>query len=440
MKQSGEWRAKAGAGAVRRSIELRARFERNGNSARTVLEFGGDSPPTPDIYFAFEGPAVPTAMPHGGFAVLAALPLAMRLDMDIVVDLPVERSLLENIDAYQVAWSRWRPDLFRPVGIRVGEETVTPPNGSRRAIASFSGGLDATYTIHAHRRRLLGRRSLDIEAAVLVQGFDLPLDRPDIFAAAHASCERILSHYDVPLSIVRTNWREVCVDWEMTFALAVATVLSQFRADFGFGVYSADLAYAHEVMPWGSNSSTNALLTSSGFPIVCTGFEASRTRKAAVVGGERPVLENLRVCWERPESLGNCGVCEKCRRTKLNFLAAGVDAVPALGPMPTVEEVRSIRTKSPISRYRNIVDDGDWSTWPEMRAAVEHVIASNPANTNQIFAAPWIPPASRQGPDAPTPIPALSAPAQTQVGSAGTPPASWARLKALLRALPTAIG
>lgn len=41
----------------------------------------------------------------------------------------------------------------------------------------------------------------------------------------------------------------------------------------------------------------------------------------------------------------NCGVCEKCVRTKLTFMAAGVGVIPALGPV-AVEEVDIIQIRA----------------------------------------------------------------------------------------------
>jgi hypothetical protein len=82
------------------------------------------------------------------------------------------------------------------------------------------------------------------------------------------------------------------------------------------------------------------------FPLYFTGAGKTRTDKAGALAGERAVLEQLRVCWERPESLGNCGMCEKCIRTKLNFMAHGVTSLPALGELATPEQVRSIEVRN----------------------------------------------------------------------------------------------
>ena len=50
-------------------------------------------------------------------------------------------------------------------------------------------------------------------------------------------------------------------------------------------------------------------------------------------------MENLRVCWEGPQRDRNCGVCEKCIRTKLEFLANGLELPSALSTPPTAGEI-----------------------------------------------------------------------------------------------------
>ena len=122
------------------------------------------------------------------------------------------------------------------------------------------------------------------------------------------------------LNIVRTNWQKpFSVKWTMTHALGIAAVLHLFHRQFGSGVIADDLSYDMQITPWSSNAITNQMLGCSGFPIRTTGAAWSRTQKAGVVATNPVVLEHLRVCYERPELGGNCGECEKCFRTKLNF-------------------------------------------------------------------------------------------------------------------------
>jgi hypothetical protein len=62
------------------------------------------------------------------------------------------------------------------------------------------------------------------------------------------------------------------------------------------------------------------------------GAGRSRTEKVAYLATWEQGMPLLRVCWEGRVPDGNCGRCEKCVRTRLNFHIAGVES-PACLPM-----------------------------------------------------------------------------------------------------------
>jgi hypothetical protein len=242
---------------------------------------------------------------------------------------------------------------------------------------SFSGGLDSTFALHAHKRGLLGRRGLDIEAAVLVRGFDLALDDDRAFDIARTHVKSILDAYGVRLNVVRTNWQKpFAVKWGMTHVLGIAAILHQFHRQFGFGVFADDVAYDNQVTPWSSNAISNQMLGSSRFPIRGTGAAWYRTEKAAAIAANPVVLEHIRVCYERPELGGNCGACEKCIRTKLNFYANGVRFVPALRLPLDVEQVRRTIPFNCnfLYRYVDLLQHGTWEAKDPIRVEVARLV------------------------------------------------------------------
>jgi len=62
--------------------------------------------------------------------------------------------------------------------------------------------------------------------------------------------------------------------------------------------------------------------------IVHDGAAYSRTEKAEVLLGFPFMVEGLKVCWEGHDPEKNCGLCEKCLRTRLNFAASGCNDPP----------------------------------------------------------------------------------------------------------------
>jgi hypothetical protein len=330
------------------------------------------------LWYELSGDALPAAPPAtaDGIAV-ALLPFAMHRREALHIAGRVSRAQLAALEEYQDAWSCWVPQLFGRVEVHAdeivdGDSLTRAPE--RASSLAFSGGVDSSYQLLAHHHRLLGHRSTPIRRAVMVRGFDIPLDDTASFASATASAHGVVDRLGVPITRVTTNWREFCPHWELTFAAATAGVLHLFSADSSSGHFAADMSYGDEVVPWGSNSVTNPLLGSSAFRIVTEASGLTRTQRCAVIGDDDGVREHLRVCWQ-PEGKGrNCGVCPKCTLTKLNFRAAGFGDIPALGPLD-LDAVRTFQVESVLrlSYLRDVADHED-ALGPELARLVRRVL------------------------------------------------------------------
>ncbi len=344
--------------------------------ATTTVDAVADSGLRTSIFYEFSGALTPHADGIGDAALLAFLPYAMRQGFSLRVEAPVDAGLLEQLDEAQDAWTRWRPDLFRHVDIDAPTVTPVALPPDRTAAAAFSGGLDATFALHAHKRGLIGRRGMDIRSGVLVHGFDVPLERPDRFEGARLHAAAILEHYGATLTVVRTDLRRLNVPWEQYHVFALASVLHLLKGRVSAGIVAADEVYEGEMLGWGSNAVSNPMMSGPSFPIRFTGGGTARTEKAAALATEKPVLANLRVCWEHPETAGNCGTCEKCTRTKLNFMANGVTDFPALGAPVTPEQVLRMRFRSEVvlGAFRNL-SLYPWRDRPDIKAALDKLVA-----------------------------------------------------------------
>jgi hypothetical protein len=327
------------------------------------------------------------------FAAVALIPYAMSQRLDLHLEGPVHKSLLANLDEYQDAWSLWRPDLFGHVRLSA-EEVIEGTSSAVTAgqldtgIAAFSGGIDSTFLVATHASSSLGYRTVRPALAVMIHGFDVPVDDDAGFAVALEKGRAILKEFSIPLASVRTNWRQFSPDWEMTFVAGVAAVLHQFAGHARVGMVAADYRYGLEPMPWGSNSITNSLLGSDAFPIRSTGFGTPRTRKCAFIAQWEGIRHSIRVCWAGPDPGHNCTYCEKCVRTKLNFLAAGIGEIPALGPLRKSEVLR-LRTHEPaqltmlreIAQYKDALPAPARQelNWVILRDSVRQAASAAPA-------------------------------------------------------------
>lgn len=305
--------------------------------------------------------ALPSPLAVHDLAVTACIFKAMRSGQNVHIDGPVSRSLLENIEDFVACWHVWKPRLYQKVKVTASEE-VPDRNltslAEDAAVAAFSGGLDASFTLWRHVKSRVGRRSRKVQNAVLIQGLDIPLSDNQAFDIASRQAAESVHSVDVAFATLRTNWKlAYCGNWELEFGAALVSCLANWSSSVGNALIGSDEDYSNLVLPWGSNPISNPMLSASNFKIVYDGGEHTRTEKAAGIADWETGLNNLRVCWAGPVTGQNCGRCEKCLRTKMNFLAVGARLPRSLAEQPTPSQIFKMRAFNDvqISYLRDIV-------------------------------------------------------------------------------------
>ena len=113
--------------------------------------------------------------------VVASLFIAMQTPATLRVHGPVSASLLRNLEEFQAIWHTWKPEKYLPVEIQAeSEPEAARPDGSP-AVMAFSGGLDSSFTAWRHHTGQAGRLTEDLQAGVVLHGFDIPINREDAF-------------------------------------------------------------------------------------------------------------------------------------------------------------------------------------------------------------------------------------------------------------------
>lgn len=313
--------------------------KRSDTAIRRVLSFNED-----EIFYDFVGDVLPEPIKDLDAALVATVFMAMRSGKPTRIAGSVSRTLLENIEEFQRAWALLRPDLFQQVDI-TAEEELSDPEKPNTAVIAYSGGVDANSSLAFHMEGHAGRRQREIKAAVLIHGMDVALAKD--FSAVVNRAVKTLSHYDLPLTVVSTNWREFNHHWEMVFVSGITGCLHQF--DVGYGIISSDEDYGSLVMPWSSNPATNHFL--SGIRAIQTeGTGFTRTQKVKMLPSA--LTSSLRVCWQDTDLGGkiNCGRCEKCIRTKMNFEANGLNPPDCLGDKLTALDGLRLLARNDVQR------------------------------------------------------------------------------------------
>jgi hypothetical protein len=276
-------------------------------------------------------PCVSTTMDS---QMIASVFFAMRHGDRLVAHGPVSKELLKNLDRFQDVWGFWRRDLYHKVDLVAKEELEATAPVNDKALIGFSGGVDSCFTLHRHLQGLCGRQTEKIGAALMIHGFDVPLEMREAFATASESAQNLLEPRGVPLIRLATNWRQIMRDlqitWEDGHGSGLISCLSLFQNGFGRGLLASTLEYL-PLIAWGSSPLTDPLLSSDRFPVVHDGAHVPRPRKLPMLATWPEALDHMRVCWERPELAGNCCECEKCIRTMLCFRVNGME-LPASFP------------------------------------------------------------------------------------------------------------
>ena len=294
----------------------------------------------------------------GNQFLLAVLMDAMREKRDIRIHGRVSKTLVRNLHEFQRYWAMMRPGVYSPVQIEA-EEIRDGERRNSRVVLAFSGGLDSVFSAWNNPADGRDDSRYDIAMAAMVHGFDIPLSDTDAFRRLSGRWAANLGKIGIPLRTVRTNFRDVVeAPWEDVFGTALAAVLTPFKAIAGYALIGSSAPYDALIHPYGSSPITDHLLSSGDFGIIHDGASSKRLEKAKVISRWPDAMNHLQVCWEGAIRDQNCGICEKCIRTKTHFAMQGLPIPGSLGDAKRIHhEIRSVRINT----------IGALSGWTQMR-------------------------------------------------------------------------
>ena len=316
------FRQKKTVGGVLNMIELVHPALHGGSAGRKQIEF---------LHHGVERLPEPSVLDGYLFGVLL---FCMGGASRLRIEGPVSVQAMRNVNALAEAWHTWVPARYTPLEI-VPEKILTEDellcsqrslSGAGKAIAAFSGGVDSTFTVLRHASHSLGPAGFDLKDLVMVHGFDVNLANQADFDELLRRTDPLIRQLDANLHVVRTNIREqIAHDWNQVFGAQLACVLHQFSPQFRYGLLASGAELDMPDIRWGSTPQLDPLLSGGDMHIVHDGAAFSRNRKVAFVAKNPVARQSVKVCWIGQNQGRNCGVCEKCIRTRLNFLAAGYE-------------------------------------------------------------------------------------------------------------------
>lgn len=263
---------------------------------------------------------------YDGF-LFAILFKAMQVGEDLYIDFSISNEALKNATYYIEAWHNLLPHIYKKIKLLPLHRMHSGVGNQQKneVIAAFSGGVDASFTLIRHRENDWGEASYNIQNVLSVHGFDIPSHKHDEYQQFYTRVSPIFEQYHCQRFKIWTDLREKSQqDWEMSFSAQLASCLHLFSEHFNTALIASSEPYTDMFVPWGSTPATDFLLSGAMMNLVHDGAGYSRTEKVERIAKNLAASTYIKVCWQN-QSIGNCGQCEKCYRTRLNFMAVGVD-------------------------------------------------------------------------------------------------------------------
>lgn len=261
------------------------------------------------------------------------------------------KSVIDNLAVFSRIWNKWRPEIYKNIKIIAEEVSDDYRPDNNDAIMSFSGGLDASYSLYKYKTGKDDRFKYNITHAVMFLGADIPLNEEEQYEIAFKSAKVMTDDVGVTLIPIKTNVREFEHDWSFEFMPAMVGGMCMFGKKFSNCIIAnGDDALRYNKLA-GSHIAADPWLSSDTMKVVSDGIEHNRTQRAGLVKDWLACLENLRVCWRNEDKSKNCGKCEKCIRTKLNFLVNGCEHLPSMPNDLTYEELKNLEIFSEVQLF-----------------------------------------------------------------------------------------
>jgi len=275
--------------------------------------------------------------------------------------------LVEGLRTAHAWWASWGGMHSRPPTI----ETPAPGRcrtltAARRAVSCLSGGVDGLHTLMHNRRLYRKGDPAYIREALFIHGFDIgkrPRDpENERFRTALGCLEPVAAEAGVRLIPCRTNLRHLPSKpgfWANRHNGAALAAVGHAATLGPAYLFVGGTYHVSNPVPVGSHPAVDGLFSSQRLTVIHDGSRFSRLEKVRDLASWPTALSALRVCPGNAGDQPNCGRCEKCLRTRLELLAAGVEETAAFGPSLTAVELWDKAVPQPIGdraiRYEDLL-------------------------------------------------------------------------------------
>jgi hypothetical protein len=282
--------------------------------------------------------------------VAALLTPAMALGEPLRIEGVVSGQLMQSLPRLQAIYQEWNAGLSIISVDSFGLDLRATHEGhARRVSLFFSLGVDSFYSLLKNNRDHPGDEKT-IDDLLFVRGLDIAIDDPkvdDLFNMTVLNASRVADQYCKTLIVASTNLRHFTnrfVNWGKTcHGAALASIALALGERFTEVNIASTYDWEH-LMPWGSHPELDPLWSNGKVLLSHDGCEATRLDKTRLVSEHPIALETLRVCYENPDSLYNCGRCQKCLLTMVELQRCG--ALERCRTFPQNPRIKHVLEKS----------------------------------------------------------------------------------------------
>jgi hypothetical protein len=307
------------------------------------------------IFARTEPPYTLDADPNG-FLLGAFLPAWTAGESRIRIEGAICPLLAANLTIASSLMRTWFTDLGAPPIVEC-DYGYRPP-GSRCG-AFLSGGVDSLAMVRSLTARRPPGHPDRPSAAIVVDYQDVGgLDRNETdarFATSMSTSRRMCADIGLEVIPVRSNFCTLNRGmhfWMYRYHGAFLASMAHFLGREFRLCYIASTYPATHLVPWGSHPQLDPFYSSQHVRMSHDGIELSRLQKVEALRDWPAALDHMYVCTSNTSDGKNCGTCEKCVRTRVHLLVAGVlrDAGAFAGDDVNEAEIRSVRIKSEYAR------------------------------------------------------------------------------------------
>jgi hypothetical protein len=305
------------------------------------------------LFFESGGEKNGTDEPSPEAFLTACFPLAVaHAEARLRVAAAVSPMLIDGLMTAHALWASWGggvPVEPSRIETQAGARRHTP-SVAKRGIVCLSGGVDGFHTLMRNHNIYQRDDPAYIQAGLFVHGFDLGkrhrAPENDRHSVALGLIRSVAAEAGIGIITCRTNLRHLPEKpgfWTYRQNAAALAAAAYAALSLPSYLYIASTYHLSNMVPMGSHPLLDGHYSDDRLTVLHDGARFTRLAKVRDLAAWPTALASLRVCPGTTGTEPNCRRCEKCLRTRLELLAAGVDETPTLGPSLTpIEEWEAI--------------------------------------------------------------------------------------------------